>query len=737
MHEQMKRKTVPSHPPETNGRRGLTIQRRVPALICGLLFFTIVSYTLISFFTARNIALKTGKERLKNLTGQLSSIFGQSAMTLTRASRRLTDSALFISYLSGQKNIPDSSAITALDKLKTDSNWVSAELVDLSGQILLSPDTGATRAIDHTKMVAAWPPNLSRAMIGKLYAVHDSIFYPLVIPLVANGRPQGYVIRWRLQSATPQAIKQFSQLLGTGATLYIGNADSSMWTDLNHPVPPPPASPASRNGFRNYERAGHGTVIGTVEPVAHTPWLLLIEFSRQSILKPASQSLSTLIILGTILLLAGFILAWVLSKRITRPIEKLTQATASVARGDYSQQVELERNDELGQLANTFNSMLVQINQASQIKEEEIQSRTAELNANIARLRESEDRFRSLLEAAPDAMIISDQRGRIVIANKQAEVLFGYSRDELLDQPVEILVPGASRQDHEQHRDSFHHEPKFRGMGVGLELYAVRKNGSHFPVEISLAPLETTGGLLVSAAVRDITQRKEADEEIRELNKELESFTYSVSHDLRSPLRIIDGYADILIEDCQELGEEGKQSLLTIKKNARRMGQLIDDLLNLSHIGRKELSVEPTNMKQLVEEVVEEQLLLGKRPVTVDIGPLHSAKCDASLIRQVWTNLIGNAVKYSSKQDNPVITISSSNSGGQVSYHIKDNGVGFDMKYADKLFGVFQRLHKVTEFEGTGIGLALCKRIVLKHSGRIWAESEPGNGTLISFSLPA
>ena len=368
---------------------------------------------------------------------------------------------------------------------------------------------------------------------------------------------------------------------------------------------------------------------------------------------------------------------------------------------------------------------------------QEIQTFNARLSEEVEQRKKAESKFKGLLESAPDAIVIADEQGKIVLVNKQTETLFGYQRDEIIGQPVELLVPHNERMKHEGHRSSYYKEPKIRSMGVGFELYALRKDGSQFPVEISLSPLATSEGMLVSAAVRDVTSRKTADEAIRQLNKELESFTYSVSHDLRAPLRVINGYADILLEDYRgRLDEEADRQLHVIKTNAVRMGQLIDDLLKLSRIGRQELTVHYTDMHSLVKTVIAEQDQLNMLPHQIKLERLVPATCDNSLMRQVWINLISNAVKYSAKQAAPEITISSEQKDGMVIYSVSDNGVGFDMKFADKLFGVFQRLHNIKEFEGTGIGLALASRIINKHGGKIWAEAKPGEGAKFSFSLP-
>jgi len=241
-----------------------------------------------------------------------------------------------------------------------------------------------------------------------------------------------------------------------------------------------------------------------------------------------------------------------------------------------------------------------------------------------------------------------------------------------------------------------------------------------------LAHAFNTMAVQVSNAKADLERKvKERTVQFKEANKELESFSYSVSHDLRAPLRIINGYTQIMMEDYKEkLDDEGKRMLLAISANAKKMGELIDDLLNLSRLGRKDLVVNNVDMKGLVESVINETILPEKNTPIIEVGELHPVECDRRLIQQVWINLISNAVKYSGKKEKPVIKLSSVKSGDEIIYCIKDNGVGFDMKYAGKLFGVFQRLHKASDFEGTGVGLALIHRIVLRHHGRVWAEAE-------------
>jgi light-regulated signal transduction histidine kinase (bacteriophytochrome) len=222
------------------------------------------------------------------------------------------------------------------------------------------------------------------------------------------------------------------------------------------------------------------------------------------------------------------------------------------------------------------------------------------------------------------------------------------------------------------------------------------------------------------------------------MNRELESFSYSVSHDLRAPLRAIDGYSRILYEDYRDkLDENGKRVISVVLTNTRRMSQLIDDLLAFSWLGRGGVQKNRVNMLYLVNSTIAE---LGKAyPVKsnrIEIAPLPDAYGDESMLLQVWVNLIGNAFKYSSTRAEPHISINAEETDSEIIYSVKDNGVGFSMAYYDKLFGVFQRLHSIGEFEGTGVGLAIVQRIIHRHDGRVWAVSSVDEGATFYFSLP-
>jgi PAS domain S-box-containing protein len=362
-------------------------------------------------------------------------------------------------------------------------------------------------------------------------------------------------------------------------------------------------------------------------------------------------------------------------------------------------------------------------------------------------LAQMEGRYRGLLEAAPDAMVVVNKAGEIVLLNVQAENQFGYHRDELVGQKMTNIVPEgfAERLIADALRSS--EDALAQQIGTGIELTGRRKNRSEFPIEIMLSPLESAEGILVTAAIRDISKRKlaEADllhkvEELNRSNVELGQFAYIASHDLQEPLRMVASYTQLLSRRYKgKLDSDADEFIAFAVDGASRMQRLIQDLLAFSRVGTK-----GRDFLDISSEDALKQALVNLRGAIQDSGaqvthdPLPSVLADETQLIQLFQNLVGNAIKYQvpSVSGVPRVHITASRNGGkQWTFAVQDNGMGIDSQYFDRIFGMFQRLHKREEFAGTGIGLAICKKIVERHGGTISVESQPGQGSTFRFAL--
>jgi PAS domain S-box-containing protein len=344
---------------------------------------------------------------------------------------------------------------------------------------------------------------------------------------------------------------------------------------------------------------------------------------------------------------------------------------------------------------------------------------------------------KDLYDNAPCGYHSLDASGNFANINNTLLAWLGYTRDEVVGKmKFTDVIPAEEYGLFYERFENF----KKTGEVSNVEFNFKRRDGSKFPVSLNAAAIRDSHGVYIKSrsTTFDITERKQTEEKIRNLNHELEAFTYSVSHDLRAPLRSIDGYSKILLEDyLGKLDEEGQHVIQVIMNNAKRMGKLIDDLLDFSRLGRKDILLVPLNMTQFVRTIVQELAEQEReQSVAIKINPLLPATVDMDMMRQVWENLLSNAIKYTGKNPNPSIEVSSFQTEKEVGYCVKDNGVGFDMQYVGKLFNVFQRLHKIQDFSGTGVGLAIVKRIVDRHNGRVWAEGKLNGGASFYFTIP-
>jgi PAS domain S-box-containing protein len=366
-------------------------------------------------------------------------------------------------------------------------------------------------------------------------------------------------------------------------------------------------------------------------------------------------------------------------------------------------------------------------------------------------LKRSEENLRLLIQGARDyAIFMVDPDGNIITWNKGAELVKGYTSEEAIGKNISMFYTDEDKKNGRPE----HNLAEAKRLGsYEDEGWRVKKDGTKFWADVLFTPIYDELQQLkgYSKITRDVTEKRMAEEQIKSLNKklesnvkqlevvnnELEAFTYSVSHDLRAPLRAIHGYTKILEEEfAGKIDEDSKRMMTGVMNNAKKMGQLIDDLLALSRLGKKELVKKETDLTGLMNQSLNElkkSVDTSKASITIDT--LGSALVDPSLMQQVFINLLSNAVKYSSLKEKPVIKVGMKKQGDETIYYIKDNGTGFDMQYYNKLFGVFQRLHDSYEFEGTGVGLALVKRILVRHGGKIWAEAAVDKGATFYFTL--
>jgi PAS domain S-box-containing protein len=439
--------------------------------------------------------------------------------------------------------------------------------------------------------------------------------------------------------------------------------------------------------------------------------------------------------MAALIMVGSLIVALILSNRLQRRISDPIIALASTARTiseqrDYSVRAPRLGADELGVLTDAFNEMLTRIEQH------------AITSAFLS----------SIVESSDDAIIGKDLTGKVVSWNAGAERIFGYDAAEMVGSSIErLLAPDRPDEERRILKNAK------RGETHLYETVRIRRDGTPVDLSLAVSPIRDAQGNIVgvSSIARDISERKRAEEQILRLNaelehrvetrtaeltaanQELEAFTYSVAHDLRAPLRHIDAFTRILQEDFSgSFPPEAAQLLDTIRRGSENMSRLVNDLLNLAHVGRQEMKRERISLNSIINEVIVE--LAGEtqgRAISWQIARLPAIEGDPGLLKQVFANLLSNAVKYTRPRGKAVIDIGLRTVGGKRAIFVRDNGVGFNMKYATKLFGVFQRLHRPEEFEGTGVGLAIVERVIKRHGGKIWAESEANQGATFYFTM--
>ena len=582
-----------------------SIAVKLPLAFAFVLLVLGSAMAIVSYLEVRNTVLGIASDRLQQAATQMATVLGASGRQRISTMQQLMQRAEVRDFL----RTPNARGATAFESaakahLGAALQVADVELWDAAGSRMFA--MGA--AFDHPTgdTLASYLEELhgTTAIIGRLRIEGQTLAYPVGGRIEDNGQTLGYIVERRRisnPSQTQQTIALLSGLIGNRAAIVVGNDDGSAWTDLTKTVTDVPIARADAGRLLDYQRPGIPRVLAWARTIDATPWLVAIEFPRDVVLAPADRLVRRVSALAVALLLMSAAIGWAFSRRITLPLRHVTDAAEAAAELRHVAPIKTDRHDEIGRLAESFNTMTERVAQAREDLEQRVEARTAELSA---------------------------------------------------------------------------------------------------------------------------------------VNRELESFSYSVSHDLRAPLRAIVGFVQILEEDHGgAFDAQARRALDRVKVNATRMGQLIDDLLTLAQIGRVPLTHQRVDLNHLAHTVAEEAVAAAERPIELVIEPLPPCLGEPVLLKQVLANLLSNAVKFTARTPRPVITVGSI-TNAETTYYVRDNGAGFDERFAEKLFGVFQRLHRTAEFEGTGVGLAIVQRIINRHGGRVWAEGKVNEGATFYFTLP-
>jgi PAS domain S-box-containing protein len=701
---------------------------KLPLSIAVLLLGVVVSLTWIAHREVRQLEVEAAGGRISEVLTRLSTVFSRSVAlrrveTVAIASNPALRGAL-TGAGTGEAELVMDSVLAANAQIGVVQLW------DDAGRRVLSR-RGRDAAAFPTD--AFRPPDWARGdsvSFSDLRAAEGFVWYEVTAPV----NDDGWLVQYRLFASTAAAQQVIGDLIGMDAAVFVGTPGGT-WTDLTRSVEGPPARLIGAAAPVEYQREDGSWRLGSTMSVPGTPWAVWVEFPRDLVLARADSFIPRMVPIGLLLVGLGALAGLGLSRGVTVDLRRMKSATMAIAQGDYGRRVEVRRADEIGDVASAFNTMAERVEDAHHRLEELVAARTEQLRA-------SEEQFRNLAAAANDAIIAGDDEGRITYFNAGAERVFGYDAEEVRGKPFTVLIPEQL------------HLPYLRDVlgtirrggggkqGTTVEWMARRKDGTEVPVELSLAAWELEGSQAFVAILRDITDRIATHQslqryasELEASNQELEAFCYSVSHDLRAPLRSIHGFSHALVEDySSRLDEQGIDYLKRVCAGADRMGHLIDDLLELSRATRTDMHFEDVDLGEIATRIASGLLEeTPHRQVDFVIGDDLVVKGDRRLLAQVMQNLLENAFKFTSRKPTARIEVGADDETGAL--FVRDDGAGFDPAYMDKLFGAFQRLHSPKEFPGTGVGLALVQRIVTRHGGRVWAEGQPDSGATFFFTL--
>lgn len=725
-----------------------SLRLRLPLLLSGLIALVLTLVFGAVDHRLQKTLVRTGSERAQAAADQISTLLAQSAARTTSEARRIASDAAVRNYLTN----PDSDSTLARAAIAplAAASQPMVELRSHDDRLVLDvgPSRGKATSLD---VVTPLQPGLGAFAVSR-----GTVFYALVIEITQSAQTDrqpafssepvvGYLVIRRTLTTT-QTTDTLNQLVGNGAHVAIGQQGGAIWTDFSKVIAAPPIS-STQNAATTYRQTNGEWRIGAISMIAGTPWAAWVEFPRDRVLAPAFAMRREMVLLGVGVVALSALLVSVVTGRITTPLHELASAAAAIASGDYNRRVRTDRGDEIGWLGATFNAMTERVAASHQELEARVRERTTRLSeatdtlkqrvTELNAVRRELDQFFSL---SLDMLCIAGTDGRFHRVNPAWHQTLGWTPAELTAVPYgEFIHPDDLRATQAQAAGL-----AIGGNAVAFENRYRAKDGTYRWLSWK-ATCATEHGLIYAAA-RDVTAAKQTAQdlerhvgELNVINEELESFSYSVSHDLRAPIRHVVGFASMLEKSAGErLTDQDRRYVRTITESATRMGRLIDDLLSFSRMSRATLERRPVSLDRVVREALQEIApAINGRQIDWKIQPLPCVIGDPAMLRCVFVNLLSNAVKYSSGRNASKIEVNADRTApDQAVVYVRDNGVGFDMTYVDKLFGVFQRLHRADEFEGTGIGLANVRRIIHRHGGKVWAESVVNEGATFYLSIP-
>jgi len=660
-------------------QRSLTLDQKLGLLVAAVLSLGIASITTISYLEMRSAAVDGTGRRLGEVARQLAELFEQSGRARLAVLRQTASDLRVLAFL--ERGGGDTTEVVQVLKSAVPERTATAELWDAAGRRLLQVGVDRPPLDDPTVQRLRGYTTFERTTaVGPLKVNVDTVRYALLAAATVGNRVAGYVVHRQPIATAAAARDQFSRLLGTGSRVFLGNVDGDVWTDLSERVAAPPvaslATLASDTTLLEYTRPGTSGQFASARRIAGTPWLVVVEFPLELVLRRTRAFLLRGGLTATALIGLVGLVGWRYVRRMTLPVE----------------------------------------------------------GALVA----SEARFQSIVEGTPNGVLMIDGGGRIALVNAAVEALFGFRRDELVGAPVRRLLPEQTRDGREQSIAPYLRDSAGNGAGPGRDVVGLRKDGTEFPLQVGFKPIERDGARFTIASLVDMTAHQAAERELRRSNDELQRFAYVASHDLQEPLRTVASYVQLLERRYKDrLDDDGREFIGYAVDGARRMQRLIEDLLALSRVGSAGLVLVPTSVDRALDGALAGlQLSLEESRAEISRQPLPTVRADARQLEQLFSNLVGNAVKFAGGTP-PRIDISARSEGHQWVFEVRDQGIGIEPQYFDRIFVMFQRLHARDEYAGTGIGLAIAKKIVERHGGRIWVESSPGAGTAFRFTLPA